>query len=152
MYIFIYEPICSSIGCYLQRHRPTAALFISITHRWHFLCSILLVEDDRSNLAVNVGIRNELAELAGLGVSLKDNNAVVLLQANSNAGTSLVHGELARVATAASNILEDGELAIVANGVVDDRVGLDGARGAKSLDVEGVVATGRSKQELVVSL
>lgn len=112
----------------------------------------LLVEDDRGNLAFNVGVGNKLAELAGLGVSLNNNNAVVLLQADSNAGTSLVHGELARVATTASDILEDGKLAIVADGVVDERVGLDGALGAKGVDIEGVVATRRGNQELVVRL
>jgi hypothetical protein len=86
----------------------------------------LLVKDNSSNLSRNIGIRRKIANMARLRITLKNNNSLVSLHADSNAGSGLVDGEMARELAARGNVLDNGELARGAvNLEVDEGVGVD---------------------------
>lgn len=133
----------------VQQLKTALASFIHSNDILH-----LLIKNDRGNLALNVGKRFKVAELASAGVTLDDDNTAVALHADGNLGAGLVDGELAREAATSGNILEKGEL----SGVCVDREVDDGIRVnclglvVEARDVVDVFAAGRSDEESIIGL
>lgn len=117
--------------------------------------SLDLIENHGRNLALDGDGRDKVAQLARLRVTLNEDDAAVLLLADSNQGASLVDRELAREAAASRHLLQRRQVARGAvDGEVDEGVRDDGGAvgGVKVGDLEGVLAAGRDDEELLVGL
>lgn len=114
---------------------------------------ILLVKDDRGDVALDVSKRFKVAELASRGVALDNHDAAVALHADGDLGACLVHRELAGEAATGRDVLEKRQLAVVADGKVDHRVRID-LLGlvVEAGDLVDVFAARRGDKELVVRL
>jgi len=100
-------------------------------------------------------VGDNLAEQAGLDVTLDDDDAVVILQRRRDEAALLVEREAARVDAAGGRGLDERQGArLGVDAVRDERVRGQGGRvgGVKVGDGQELLAAGRDDEELVVGL
>lgn len=78
---------------------------------------------------------------------------MVILQSNSDTSARLVDRKLAWQVASRSNLLDKGESAVRVDGIVDQRIGLDGSSArAEGRDVVVQVADSRGDEKFVIAL
>lgn len=85
----------------------------------------LLVEEHTRNLAANIHARHNLPHLSSLHIPPHDHDALIVLQPHRYEVAGLVEREVAGSQAAGGGLLDEGQLASVADGECDEGVGGD---------------------------